>query len=178
MGRLIEDLLAYSRVGRAALDRDMVDVAAMVEEIVERERQLAPSRCIDLVTDALTPVWADPFLLRQALANVLGNAVKFTRPREVARIEVSGRRAGEVVELMVRDNGVGFDTRYRHKLFGVFERLHYADEFEGTGVGLAIVKRIVERHGGQVSAESELDRGTVIRLTLPSGPEREGETHG
>jgi hypothetical protein len=173
MGRLIEDLLAYSRVGRAALSRERVDVAAMVEEILERERHLAPSRHVELDMEGLPLVWADPFLLRQALANVLGNAVKFTRPRDVARIEVAGHREGAFVEIAVRDNGVGFDTRYRHKLFGVFERLHYPDEFEGTGVGLAIVKRIVERHGGHVEAESELDQGTVIRMILPEPPEAE-----
>ncbi|HSW29692.1 MAG TPA: PAS domain S-box protein [Longimicrobiales bacterium] len=178
MGRLIEDLLAYSRVGRAALNRETVDVRALVWELVEGERKLAPSRTIELEAESPLAVWADPFLLRQALTNVIGNAVKFTRPRDVARIEVSGRREKGMVEITVRDNGVGFDTRYRHKLFGVFERLHYPDEFEGTGVGLAIVKRIVERHGGQVAAESELDRGTAIRMNLPGGPEGEGESHG
>lgn len=173
MGRLIEDLLAYSRVGRAALSMEAVDVQGLVQELLERERELAPSRRIELTMGAVPAVWADPFLLRQALANVVGNAVKFTRPRDVARIEVSGLRKGAFVEIAVRDNGVGFDSRYRHKLFGVFERLHYPDEFEGTGVGLAIVKRIMDRHGGHVAAESELDRGAVIRMTLPARSEVE-----
>jgi len=174
MGRLIEDLLAFSRVGRAALARETVEVGALVLELVERERQLAPGRRIEVEVEDPLPVWADPMLLRQALENIVGNAVKFTRPRDVARIEVSGQRGEGSVELSIRDNGVGFDMRYRHKLFGVFERLHYPDEFEGTGVGLAIVKRIVERHGGAVAAESTLDVGTVIRLTFPEGPAREG----
>lgn len=174
MGRLIEDLLAYSRVGRAALAREWVDAAAIVLDLVERERRIAPARRVELEVRDVPPVWADPLLLRQALENVVGNAVKFTRTRSVARIEVSGQRGEGFVELVIRDNGVGFDMRYSHKLFGVFERLHYPDEFEGTGVGLAIVKRIVERHGGAVGAESALDVGTVVRLTFAEGPGREG----
>jgi len=110
----------------------------------------------------------DKSRLTQVIMNLVGNAVKFTRRRDVARITVTARRVAEMVEVAVRDNGVGFDARYRHKLFRVFERLHYADEFEGTGVGLAIVRRIVERHGGRVSARSELDVGTVITMTLPA----------
>ena len=167
MGRLIEDLLALSRVGRASLNLETVDPGPLVRDLVERERQLAPDRRIELVADGLPAVVGDPVLLRQALENLIGNAVKFTRPREVARIEVTAHHGEGVVEIAVRDNGVGFDPRYQHKLFRAFERLHYPNEFEGTGVGLAIVKRIAVRHGGRVTAESELGVGTVIRLTLP-----------
>lgn len=167
MGRLIEDLLAFSRVGRAALAHEDVDLAEVVSALVERERQMAPGRRIELAMESLPAVRGDPLLIRQALENVLGNAVKFTRPREVARIEVSAQRVEGGERITIRDNGVGFDPRYRHKLFRVFERLHYPDEFEGTGVGLAIVKRVMERHGGTVGVESGLDAGTAIFLTFP-----------
>lgn len=170
MGRLIEDLLAFSRVGRAPLTGEAVALGPLVHDLVERERQLARDRSIRVEADGLPDVWGDPALIRQAFDNILGNAVKFTRTRDVARIGVTASLRGGMVEVSVRDNGVGFDTRYRHKLFRVFERLHYPDEFEGTGVGLAIVKRVVERHGGRVSAESELGVGTVLTLTLPAVP--------
>ncbi len=178
MGRLIDDLLAYSRVGRAALNRERVDVAALVHELVAREQELAPGRRIALSVKGTRTVYADPLLFRQALANVVSNAVKFTRPRDVGRIEVTATEDNGFVEIAVRDNGVGFDPRYRHKLFGVFERLHYPDEFEGTGVGLAIVKRIVERHGGSVAAEGELGKGAVIRLKLAAEPGAEARNGG
>jgi len=168
MGRLIEDLLTFSRVGRAAMEEDVVALDDLVRGLVERERELAPDRTIEMEIRGLPPVRGDPTLLRQAFENVIGNAVKFTRPRETARIEVWGAREGDRVAVSVRDNGVGFPPEYGHKLFHVFERLHYSDEFEGTGVGLAIVKRIVERHHGFVSAESALDRGTLVRLHLPA----------
>lgn len=168
MGRLIEDLLAFSRVGRASLTGEAVALGPLILDLVERERQVSRGRIIEVEASALPEVWGDHALIRQAFDNILGNAVKFTRTRDVARISVSAVRLGDMVEISVRDNGVGFDSRYRHKLFRVFERLHYPDEFEGTGVGLAIVKRIVERHGGKVGAESELGVGTVVTLTLPA----------
>lgn len=171
MGILIEDLLAFSRVGRASLAQASVDLVRIMVEVVDRERRVSPERRIELDVGDIPAVWGDVSLLRQALDNVLGNAVKFTRPRDVARIEVTARRERGMVEIAFQDNGVGFDPQYQHKLFRVFERLHYQDEFEGTGVGLAIVKRIIDRHGGTVTAESELGVGTVIRMTLPVAPE-------
>lgn len=169
MGRLIEDLLAFSRVGRAQLARERVALEPLVRDLVERERRLAPQRRIELEADGLAPVYADPALLGQVLANILGNAVKFTRPRDVAKITVETHLEDGAVRVSVRDNGVGFDPAYQHKLFRVFERLHYQEEFEGTGVGLAIVKRVVERHGGGVVIESVLGEGATVHLTLP-GP--------
>lgn len=167
MGQLIEDLLTLSRVGRATLTGEDLDLRALVEELVEQERRLAPDRVIELVADDLPTLRVDRTLFRHAFANLIANAVKFTRPRAVARIEVSAARVGGQLEISVRDNGVGFDPEYQHKLFALFERLHYPDEFEGTGVGLAIVKRIAERHGGSVSAEGAVDEGAVFRIRVP-----------
>ena len=168
MGRLIQDLLAFSRAGRTPVTHVEVALLPMVEEVVSRERRIAPNRRIMLDLEDVPQVVGDPALLRQVIDNVVGNALKFTRTRDIARIEVKSRKHGDVVEVDIRDNGVGFDPVFTQKIFNVFERLHFFEEFEGTGVGLAIVKRIVERHGGSVAAESELGVGTVIRLTLPS----------
>ncbi|GMV04092.1 MAG: hypothetical protein AMXMBFR53_03730 [Gemmatimonadota bacterium] len=171
MGQLIEDLLTFSRVGRAAMKLERLELGPLVDAVMERERAMAPGRRIEVEMGRVPPILGDTVLIRQVLANVLENAVKFTRPRDVARIRIEGEVEAGRVRLAFHDNGVGFDTRFRHKLFRVFERLHYPDEFEGTGVGLAIVKRIVQRHDGDVSIESEEGVGTVLRLTLPSAEE-------
>ena len=178
MGQLIDDLLRFSRVGRTDLLEERVSPTALVLELVDRERQLAPDRRITVDVGTLPDVRGDASLLRQAFANLIANAVKFTRPREVSHIRVAAQSSGGMVELTVQDNGVGFDARYGDKLFRVFERLHYPSEFEGTGVGLAIVKRIVERHGGSVSAESQLGVGTWIRLTVPAWERNGGRGTG
>ncbi|GMV04068.1 MAG: hypothetical protein AMXMBFR53_03490 [Gemmatimonadota bacterium] len=168
MGRLIEDLLTLARVGRAQLVRHRVELAPLAAEIVERERKLAAERDIRLEMEEIPPVHGDAHLLRQALENVLGNAVKFTRPRAVAVIRIAARRDGDRVDVSVHDNGVGFPPEQGQTLFQVFHRLHPSEDFEGTGVGLAIVRRIVERHGGRVAAESVPDSETVIRFSLPA----------
>jgi signal transduction histidine kinase len=169
MGRLIDDLLSFSRVGRIELNRGSVDLAPLVAQV---QQTLAPSvagRQIRWVVGELPQVHGDASMLRQVLASLLDNAVKFTRPRPRAEIEISARREDDHFVFFVRDNGVGFDPRHADKLFGVFQRLHTRAEFEGTGIGLASVRRIVQRHGGRTWAESVLGQGSTIYFSLPVG---------
>jgi signal transduction histidine kinase len=166
MDQLIEDLLVFARLGRQALALGPVPLDALVHRTMDEVRLAAPGRRIEFAVDPLGTADADPVLLKQALANLLGNAVKFTRRRDAAVIEV-GRRDGDVY--YVRDNGAGFDMRHAEKIFGVFQRLHRADDYEGTGVGLAIVHRIIERHGGRVWAESAPGEGATFFFTLRPG---------
>ena len=167
MDQLIDDLLEFSRMGRAELRETSVDAEAVAREVVRTLDGANDGRRITWRIAPLPPVLGDAALLRQVFANLLGNAVKYTRPRESALIEVAsaGEENGRVV-LSVRDNGVGFDMQYADKLFGVFQRLHGADEFEGTGIGLATVRRIIERHGGRVWAHSQPGAGATFYLTL------------
>jgi PAS domain S-box-containing protein len=167
-GQLVDDLLAFSRMGRAALRRTRVQLRELVDEVV---RELAPDargRQVEWRVGALPEVQADPAMLRQVLRNLLANALKYTRPREHALIEVDAERQGAELHVQVRDNGVGFEMQYVDKLFGVFQRLHTAEQFEGTGIGLANVKRVVTRHGGRVWAESAPGAGATFHFTLPA----------
>jgi signal transduction histidine kinase len=167
MANLIDDLLALSRTGRQQIKKSSVDLASMVKQNFETLRGEEPGREIRLTVHDLAPAWGDPSLLNQVTMNLLGNAVKYTRTREVAVIEVSGyTKDGEAV-FSVRDNGIGFDERYGHKMFGVFQRFHSSKEYEGTGVGLAIVQRIIQRHGGRVWAEGKVDEGATFYFALP-----------
>jgi signal transduction histidine kinase len=169
MSQLIEDLLAFARLGRQPLKTRRVELEELVNQTLAELRAGSGDRRIDVAVGRLGAVDADPPMLRQALANLLGNAIKFTRGRDPAVIEV-GRRdepaAGGGAVYYVKDNGAGFDMRYHDKLFGVFQRLHGADEFEGTGVGLAIVHKVITRHGGQVWAESQPGAGATFYFTL------------
>lgn len=170
MGELIDDLLSFSRTGRAQMHVEPVPLGPLVDEC---RRELEPEtrgRDIDWRIGDLPEVAADRALLRQVLANLLGNAVKYSRKRATARIEVSARREGNEIVVCVRDNGAGFDMKYADKLFGVFQRLHTEAEFEGTGIGLANVRRIVVRHGGRTWAEGEVDQGAAFYFALPAGP--------
>lgn len=168
MGVLIDDLLQFSRTGRAELRLETVDMDALVEEVVEGLREEAGDRDIEWRIGPLPSVVGDRALLRQVWANLLGNAVKYTRGREPARIEVEARAGDDGLTVYsVGDNGVGFDMEYVHKLFGVFQRLHGDKEFEGTGIGLANVHRIITRLGGRVWAEGEVDRGATFSFALP-----------
>jgi PAS domain S-box-containing protein len=171
MGELVDDLLNLGRVGRQELNWQLVDLNDLVDESIRDLDSEVRDRKIDWKISPLPQIRCDKGLVRQIFANLISNAVKYTRPRESAVIEIG--QAGEQKDLaiFVRDNGVGFSMNYAHKLFGVFQRLHRADEFEGTGVGLAIVDRIVRKHGGRVWAEAELDRGAVFYFTL--GPSKD-----
>ena len=166
MGDLIDDLLAFSRLGQHSLSRQSVNVGALVQAALEELTPQLVGRQMDVRVGALPSCLADPGLAKQIWVNLLSNAIKYTRDREPAIVEVGCvRDKGENV-FFVRDNGVGFDMAYANKLFGVFHRLHREDEFEGTGVGLAIVQRIVHRHRGRVWAEAEVDRGATFYFTL------------
>ncbi len=170
MGQLIDDLLAFSRLGRKEIASARVDMTELARLVADELRRGEGDRNgLELRIDSLVPAHGDPALLRQVLSNLLQNALKFTRGRPDARIEVGSRPDGKETVYFVKDNGAGFDARYVDKLFGVFQRLHSAEEFDGTGVGLAIVKRIVQRHGGRVWAEGKLNEGATFYFSLPDG---------
>ncbi|HEX3998957.1 MAG TPA: PAS domain S-box protein [Pirellulales bacterium] len=173
MGSLIDDLLAFSRLNRQTLTRSLVDPAALAREVFDVLEAERKGRNVALDLGQLPPCRADYNLLRQVFVNLLSNAIKFTRSRTAARIEIGSSNGEGQPTFFVRDNGVGFDMRYADKLFRVFQRLHRVEDYEGTGVGLAIVQRIVVRHGGRIWAESVLEQGTTFYFTLsgdtPSG---------
>lgn len=168
MSRLIDDLLTFSRIGRQQLEPEAIDMRAMAQSVFEAVVLTEPDRKFQFRLGALPEATGSAAMIRQVWQNLIGNAVKFTRGREVAVIEVSST-LGERGELVyrVQDNGVGFDMRYAGKLFGVFQRLHDASQFEGTGVGLSLVRRIIKRHGGEVWAAAEPERGATFFFTLP-----------
>jgi len=167
MGQLIDDLLAFSRMGRAERQRMTVDLEPLTSELISKLQAETTERKILWKKGNLPIVEGDPSMLKQVFVNLLSNAVKYTRGREPAEIEIgcTGETADEIV-VFVRDNGAGFDMKYVHKLFGVFQRLHRAEEFEGTGVGLANVRRIINRHGGRIWAEGAVNAGATFYFTL------------
>jgi light-regulated signal transduction histidine kinase (bacteriophytochrome) len=169
MGALIDNLLRFSQLNRKPLEEGSVDMTALAQSVVEDVRRADGGQGVEVVIQPLPAARADQALLRQVLTNLVGNAFKFTRKQPHPRIEVGGCTEPREVTYYVRDNGAGFDMRYAAKLFGVFQRLHRVDEFDGTGVGLALVQRIVHRHGGRVWAEGEVDRGATFHFTLPRG---------
>ena len=166
MAQLIDDLLVFSRLGRKPLEMGPVDLASLMQSVVEEQRQADSKRAIEVVVHSLPATLGDAGLLRQALANLIENAFKFTRRQPKARIEIGSRVEGAETVYYVRDNGAGFDMKYATKLFGVFQRLHGESDFEGTGVGLALVQRIVHRHGGRVWAQAAVDQGATFYFTL------------
>ena len=169
MGQLIDGMLTYSRLGRQALQKRPVAPADLVCQAWENLRAARADRHVEIQIGQLPLCQGDPILLEQVFLNLLDNALKFTRGREVARIEVGCEgddRQPDGCIYFVKDNGVGFDMQYAHKLFGVFQRLHRAEDYEGTGIGLAIVQRIVHRHGGRVWAEAQPDKGAAFYFTL------------
>jgi len=173
MGRLVDDLLHLARVGRQELILQVTGLDALVEEALVDLRTEAQDRQIDWQVGPLPFVECDPGLIRQVFANLLANALKFTRPRERGVIEVGQTTVNGQPVIFVRDNGIGFDMRYADKMFGVFQRLHRQEDFEGTGVGLAIVERIIHKHAGRVWAEAEVEKGATFYFTLlPPGQAR------
>ena len=173
MGMLIDDILGLSRVTRGSMERKRLDLGALAEEVAEELREARPERKVEFSARKGLEVWGDPTLLRVALVNLIGNAWKFTAKNPEARVEFGLSEGlshrGRVPVYYVRDNGAGFDQAYAGKLFGAFQRLHGADEFEGTGIGLATVQRVVHRHGGRIWAEGEEGRGATFYFTLRPG---------
>jgi K+-sensing histidine kinase KdpD len=168
MGNLIDDLLAFSRVGRAETKKMLVSLEQLVKEVVAELGQETKGRDIEWKIAALPVCYGDRSLLKLVVVNLVSNAVKFTRMRTRAEIELGCVDGKNAVEMFVRDNGVGFDMQYVNKLFGVFQRLHLAEQFEGTGIGLATVQRIIHRHGGKVRAEGPVDQGATFYFSLPN----------
>jgi light-regulated signal transduction histidine kinase (bacteriophytochrome) len=167
MGRLIDDLLNFCRLGKCAIQPSQVDMEGMVREVYCELRTGAADRQVELRLHGLPGAAADPVLVRQVWTNLLDNALKYTRPQPCARVEIGGSTNDGESLYFIRDNGIGLDMKYADKLFNVFQRLHGPDEFEGNGVGLALVQRIVQLHNGRVWVEAEPDRGATFYFTLP-----------
>jgi len=167
MGLLIDNLLAFSGMGRSAMQHEWIDSCALVEQVREELTPETQGRSIDWKIGKLPRVYADRTLLKQVWMNLLGNAIKYSRQREKAEITVDCREGAADFEFYVSDNGAGFDMQYVGKLFGIFQRLHMKEEFEGTGIGLANVQRIIARHGGKTWAEGEINVGATFYFTLP-----------
>jgi light-regulated signal transduction histidine kinase (bacteriophytochrome) len=163
-----EAMTRMDALARHPLHRQRIDVTAMVNKIVEEQRRAAGQREMEVVVGELPEATADYELLRMVFVNLLSNAFKFTRKAQHARIEVSGRKQEHHLVYAIKDNGVGFDPRYARRLFGFFQRMHTEAEFEGLGMGLAVARRLVERHGGTMWLDAETDRGAEVRFTLPA----------
>jgi len=166
MGQMIDELLEYTRLGRLPFRKEPVNMQELVELVLEKQQDKLSKRQIKIVQQKLPPCEGDPIMLEQAWSHLLSNALKFTRPRPVAEIEVGAGIADGVPYYFIRDNGIGFDMQYVHNLFGVFQRLHIEDDFEGTGMGLALVGRIIERHHGRIWVEAEVGKGAAFYFTL------------
>jgi PAS domain S-box-containing protein len=175
MSRLVDDLLNLARIGRQELKRQPVALGALVEEVMVDIKRETEGRAIEWRIHRLPIVQCDSGLMKQVLANLLSNAVKYTRPRPLAVIEIGQEKSNGSCAVFIRDNGVGFNMKYADKLFGVFQRLHRSEDFEGTGVGLATVERIVRKHGGSIWAEAALDHGATFYFTMPGMEKPEGK---
>ncbi len=169
MLRLIDDLLVFSRSEHQQMEPSDIDIGELAKGVFKELKSTLPERTLLLDIKTLPPAHGDPSMIRQALVNLLSNAIKFTRPKGAGVIEIGCMVKKTDNIYYVKDNGVGFDMRYAVELFGVFQRRHTGDEFEGTGIGLAIVQRIIHRHGGKVWAEGEVDKGATFYFTLPPG---------
>jgi light-regulated signal transduction histidine kinase (bacteriophytochrome) len=168
MGLLIEDMLKLSRITQAEMKRGAVDLSGMIQEIAEEQQKSNPDRAVDVTIQEGITVQGDPYLIKIAIENLVNNAFKFTGKATHPRIEFGTTVRDGKTACFIRDNGAGFDMAYLDKLFGAFQRLHTSDEFPGTGIGLATVKRIINRHGGQLWAEGEVGKGATFYFTFPS----------
>ena len=166
MGRLIDDLLELSRISRKKLVRRSVSTHEMIERVIGNFRVMPEARTVEWRVDPLPNLYCDPALLEVVLTNLISNAVKFTRDARPRMIHFGTVNAAGSASLFIRDNGVGFDPQYADKLFGVFQRLHRQEDFPGTGIGLATVQRIVQRHGGSIRAESQPGSGATFYFTM------------
>ncbi len=171
MGALIDDLLAFSQIGRTPMSRQRINMLQLAQSVVDEAVRTAAPRAIAFTVEPLPPAFGEPSLINQVLVNLVANAVKFTGRRDHASVTIGSRPDGDgATAYFVQDNGAGFDMRHADKLFGVFQRLHKPEDFEGTGVGLAIIDRIITRHGGRVWAEGQVDAGATFYFSLPANP--------
>jgi PAS domain S-box-containing protein len=171
MGQLIDDLLTFSRLGKKHMSMSKLNMDDIIQDVWKEQQTINPERNMTLTIHSMPPGYGDRALIKQVYSNLLGNAVKFTKNRDAAHIEAGGCTENGEDIFYVKDNGVGFDMTYYDKLFGIFQRLHSTDDFEGTGVGLAIIQRIIHRHGGRVWAEGKVGEGAVFYFSLPENRE-------
>jgi len=172
MGRLIDDLLVFSRISRKVLEKSNVEMTGMARTVMYELLQLEPDRLVAVTINHLAAAQGDRAMIRQVFTNLISNALKFTRHQPKPAVEIGWYRDGNEDIYYVKDNGVGFDMRYVNRLFGIFQRLHRAEEFEGTGAGLAIVQHIIHRHGGRIWAEGKINEGATFYFALPRGREK------
>jgi light-regulated signal transduction histidine kinase (bacteriophytochrome) len=163
---LIDDLLNFSRLGRHSLRKDTIKTAELVREVIGAAGSDPAAGKVEFKTGILPPCHADPAMLKLVFANLVSNAVKFSRTRDHPMVEIGSIDDGGEIVYFVRDNGIGLDMRYADRIFGVFQRLHPAEEYEGTGVGLAIVRRVIDLHGGRIWVESESGKGATFWFTV------------
>ena len=168
MGELIDDLLSFSRATRGEINYEEVEVETIIKNVIKEQQEAQPEKNIEFIINPLQKVEADKKMIEVIFTNLINNAVKYTSKRDKPHIEIGCEQKEDEIMFFVKDNGVGFDMKYQDKLFGAFQRLHSAEEYDGTGIGLATVKRLVSKHGGNIWAEAEVDRGATFYFTLPS----------
>ncbi|HXX58727.1 MAG TPA: ATP-binding protein, partial [Thermodesulfovibrionales bacterium] len=166
----IGDLLSFSRVSTREIEKSDIDMEALAKNVAEEIKATLGDRNLELEIKSLPVAWGDPSMMRQVVINLLSNAFKYTRREETARIEIGGTEERAETIYYVKDNGIGFDEDASEKLFSLFKRLHASEEFEGTGIGLFIIKRVIEKHGGRVWAEGRINEGAIFYFSLPVGP--------
>ncbi|NQV35824.1 MAG: two-component sensor histidine kinase [Phycisphaeraceae bacterium] len=178
MGTLIDDLLSFSRLGRKAMHAGHVNMTELATDVYAELKSAVPERQVNLNIRNVAPAWGDRNLIQQVFVNLISNAIKFTGGRDIGEIDIWSETKDDMNVYCVKDNGAGFDMEYADKLFGVFQRLHSDEEFEGTGIGLALVHRIIKRHDGSIWAQSEPDKGATFYFTLPHpGQDNDSEQH-